>query len=208
MSGEDEAILQRVVAQQLRESAGLKLKVASLPDQLATIVQVARVWAAVLQRGNKILFCGNGGSAADCQHLAAELVGRFQAERRPLAGMALTTDTSVLTAVVNDLGYQEVFARQVLAFGRPGDVLVAISTSGESVNVIRAVEEARELKLTTVALTGPRGRLRQIVDYVVSVDSDSIPRIQEAHITIGHIVCGLVEELVFHNQKTLEGRDG
>jgi len=193
MAGSWEVNYERIVATQLEESSAVKLK---LVAQAPVIVQVAHIWAETIRRGGKILFCGNGGSAADCQHLAGELVGRFQKERDAYHGIALTTDTSILTAVANDYGYTEVFARQVTAYGRAGDVLVGISTSGESQNVIRAVERARELDMISVAFTGSNGRLKELVDYVVSAASTSTPRIQEAHITMGHIICGLVEELV------------
>jgi len=193
MSGSDESSLVSIVAKQLKESAEIKLQ---LINQAPVIVQIAKVWADALQSGGKVLFCGNGGSAADSQHLAAELVGRFQGERRALSAIALTTDTSILTAVANDYGFQQVFERQVIAHGRPGDVLVGISTSGQSENVIRAVKKAKELGLIAVAFTGSRGKLRELADYAVIVPSISTPRIQEAHIATGHIICELVDCLL------------
>lgn len=147
-----------------------------------------------LRNGGKILFCGNGGSAADSQHLASELTGRFINDRRPLSGLALSTDCSALTSIGNDYAFEEVFARQVMALGRKGDVLVGISTSGNSRNVIRAVEEARKLGLHTVGLLGrDGGELRSICDNSVVVPSDNTARIQECHILIGHTLCGLIE---------------
>ncbi len=193
MGGKDEEHLAAVVIQQLEESANVKLQLVS---QARAIVQIAQVWTSALQRGNKILFCGNGGSAADSQHLAAELVGRFARERDAVPAIALTTDTSILTAISNDYGYEHVFERQVGAYGRRGDVLVGISTSGESQNVILAMEKARELGVTTVAFTGLGGRLKDLADYSARAVSNNTARIQETHITIGHIICGLVEEVL------------
>lgn len=148
-----------------------------------------------LDAGHKVLFCGNGGSAADSQHLAAELVGRFVKERRSLPAIALTTDTSILTAVANDYAYDDVFARQVEGLGQAGDVLVGISTSGNSKNVVKAVEEAKKKGLKTIAFTGQGGgRLGELCDVTVAVPSKVTARIQEMHILAGHIICELVEE--------------
>ncbi len=154
--------------------------------------------AAALGGGRKVLACGNGGSAADAQHVVAELVGRFARERRAWPALALTTDTSVLTAVANDSGFDRVFARQVEAHGQAGDVLIAISTSGASPNVLRAVEAARARGLVTVGLTGrDGGELGRMSDVHLNVPSSSTPRIQEAHTTLLHVLCELVErELV------------
>ncbi|MFQ5892774.1 MAG: SIS domain-containing protein, partial [Nitrospinota bacterium] len=153
-----------------------------------------------LAGGGKILLCGNGGSAADAQHIAAELVGRFQRQRPGAAALALTTDTSVLTAVANDYGFEEVFARQVEALGSPGDCLVGISTSGQSLNIHRAMETARRMGLSTVGLLGMGGgSLKGLADAAVVVPSESTPHIQEAHITVGHIWCDLLDDrLVAH----------
>lgn len=177
---------------QLAESARLKLWLAeNLADRLAI---AARLVAEALRRGNKVMFCGNGGSAADSQHLAAELVGRYRRNRPGLAALALTVDTSALTAIGNDFGFEEVFSRQVEALGQPGDVLVAISTSGRSPNVLRAVEAARALGLKTVGLVGrDGGQLAGLVDLALVVPSEDTARIQECHITLGHILCDLVE---------------
>ncbi len=147
-----------------------------------------------LRAGGKVLFCGNGGSAADCQHLAAELSGRYLKDRAPLAAMALTVDTSALTAIANDYSYDEVFARQIRALGRPGDVLVAISTSGNSRNVVAALEAARAIGLSTIGLTGVGGgRMADLCDVCLRAPSADTPRIQEMHIAIGHMMCELVE---------------
>jgi len=178
-----------------QESAALKLRfVEANADR---IVAVARQMADSLRRGGKLLFFGNGGSAADSQHLAAEFVNRFLRQRGALAAVALTTDTSALTSISNDLGFDQVFARQVEALGRAGDVVVAISTSGGSPNVLRAVEAARRLGCVTVALTGGSGgALAAAVDEAFVVPSAETPRIQETHITLGHALCALVEDLL------------
>jgi len=174
------------------------LEVPGLVEQILTIG--VRITRAILA-GRKVLFFGNGGSAADAQHLAAELVGRFYANRRPLPALALTADTSVVTAVSNDLDFAEVFARQVEAHGHPGDVAVAISTSGNSPNVLRALEVARARGLFTVGLTGrDGGKLRDLVDECICVPSTETPRIQEAHIMLGHILCEMVEQTLTTDQ--------
>lgn len=166
-------------------------------ENAVRIAAVATRIADVLKRGGKILFCGNGGSAADSQHLAAEFVNRFQRDRRALAAVSLTTDTSVLTSIGNDLGFDHIFSRQVEALARPGDLLVAISTSGNSPNVLRAVEAARALGVSTVGLCGGSGgALARAVDEAFVVPSQRTPRVQEAHITLGHVWCGLAEELL------------
>ena len=161
---------------------------------LDTAVAAADAIVASLQRGGKVLVFGNGGSAADAAHAAAELVGRFRRERRGFAAIALTADTSVLTSVANDYGFDRVFARQIEALGQPGDIAFAITTSGESANAVRALEAARARQLTTIALTGrdggPAGRL---ADVHVNVPSESTPRIQEVHRTLLHVICDLVE---------------
>jgi D-sedoheptulose 7-phosphate isomerase len=165
-------------------------------DLPALAARAGAVLAEALAGGGKVLFCGNGGSAADAQHLAAELVGRLDRgrDRRPLAGLALTTDTSALTALANDFGYDEVFARQVTALGRPGDVLVCLSTSGASANVRRAVEAAREAGLRVVALVGPGpSPLDDMADPVLHVPGDTSGHIQQGHITLGHVLCELAE---------------
>lgn len=159
------------------------------------VTQAGHIVGQSLRAGGKILFCGNGGSAADSQHLAAELTGRFIKDRRPLAALALSTDTSALTCIGNDYSFDEVFARQVQGLGRTGDVLVGISTSGNSRNVIRAVEEARAAGMQVVGLLGrDGGALRELCDVAIVVPSQVTARIQESHILIGHTLCGLIEE--------------
>lgn len=176
----------------LLEAAALTQRVA---DELADdIAEVARFVTAYLEMGGTIAFCGNGGSAADAQHLAAELVGRFLLERPAYAAIAFTTDTSILTAVGNDYGFDEVFARQAEALLGQGDVLIAMSTSGNAANCVRAVRVASEKGVMTIGMTGERGgQLGEICDLCIRVPHESTPRIQEAHITIGHVVCELVE---------------
>ena len=167
-----------------------------LSDLLPEISQFASLCRQALSRGRTIFFCGNGGSAADCQHLAAELVGRFQKERRGLPGIALTTDTSILTAVGNDYGFDQVFARQIEALAREGDVVVGLSTSGNSPNVVKAITAARGLGAVTVGMTGETGgQLDTLCDVCLKVPSNVTARIQEAHILIGHILCELIDEV-------------
>lgn len=178
------------------ESAAVKRRFAE--ENAPRIESAARQMAEVLRRGNKLLFFGNGGSAADAQHLAAEFVNRFLVSRRALAAIALTTDTSALTAIGNDLGFDTVFARQIEALGRPGDLVVAISTSGDSPNVLRAVETAKRLGLESIGLAGGTGgQLASLVDMAFVVPSNETPRVQETHITLGHALCGLVDDLLF-----------
>jgi len=162
---------------------------------LADVVnQAGTLSAQALKAGHKLMFCGNGGSAADSQHLAAELTGRFIKDRKPLAAVALSTDSSALTCIGNDYSYDEVFARQVMGLGRAGDVLVAISTSGNSGNVIRAVEEAKAIGVTVIGFLGrDGGKLKAMVDVPIIVPSNVTARIQESHILIGHTLCGLIE---------------
>ncbi|OGV71456.1 MAG: phosphoheptose isomerase [Methylophilales bacterium RIFCSPHIGHO2_02_FULL_57_10] len=168
--------------------------IARLDALIPDIVRLSQLMQESLTRGGKILLLGNGGSAADSQHIAAELVGRFHKERRGLAAIALTTDTSILTSVGNDYGYDHVFARQVEALCRPEDVLIGISTSGNSANVLRAIEAGREIGATTVALTGEGGgKLGALCNLTLAVPSHVTARVQEAHILIGHILCELID---------------
>ncbi len=181
------------VSQQLAESATVKRDLAE--RDTGQIVEFFQRVIGCLRQGGKILFCGNGGSAADAQHLAAELVGRFGKGKPPLAAIALTTDTSVLTCLSNDYSFDDVFAKQVQALGKKGDVLVSISTSGKSENIVRAARCARELGLFTIALTGSGGgALAEVAELCLKVPSENSQRIQEAHITIGHIVLDLLEK--------------
>jgi len=167
----------------------------ALKANVAPVVAVARAIERCLRAGGKVMFCGNGGSAADAQHLAAELMGRFLADRAPMAALALTVDSSALTAIGNDYGFDQVFARQLRGLGRAGDVLVGISTSGNSANIVAAFEVARELGVQTVALTGGGGgKMATLADLLINAPSLSTPRIQELHIAIGHTICELVED--------------
>lgn len=172
----------------------LEVFAATMDTQMEIISEIAERCEQALKNGNKILFCGNGGSAADSQHLAAELIGRFQKERRSLASIALTTDTSILTAVGNDYGFEHIFSRQVEGLGRSGDVLIGISTSGNSANVVKAVEMARSIGMHTIAFTGEGGgKLRELCDITLAIPSRVTARIQEMHILVGHIMCELIE---------------
>src|ERR1700704_2018644 len=167
-----------------------------LDTNLELIMEAGELIRQTLHSGNKILICGNGGSAADAQHIAAELVGRYEEERRAWPAIALTTDTSALTALSNDYGYEEVFARQVQALAVPNDLLIAISTSGKSLNVIRAVEKAKELGCKSIALTGVNGGpLANLCDQSLVVRSNRTSRVQETHITIGHLWCEMVDAI-------------
>ncbi len=169
-----------------------------LTELAPVIAETAGVMTDCIKRGGKIMFAGNGGSAADSQHLAAELVGRFMKDRRPLAGIALTTDTSIITAVANDYSFDEIFSRQVLGLGRKGDVFFGISTSGNSPNILKAIESAKSGGIITIGLTGNGGgKMAQIVDYLIDVPyKGKSARIQEVHILIGHILCELIEDAV------------
>ena len=178
----------------LIESANVKIKISENKELLDKILGVSNEIAQALGNGKKILICGNGGSAADAQHIAAELVGKFMKERRALPAIALNTNTSVITAIGNDYSYDDIFARQVEAFGTSGDILIGISTSGNSKNVLKAFEIAKKISIMTVALTGQSGgKMKEMVDICINVPSSLTPRIQEAHITIGHIMCEIAE---------------
>lgn len=182
----------------LKGSADLKLKIAE--SMAEAIHEAANIIASALKNGNKILFCGNGGSAADSQHLAAELVVRLSGKinRGALPAIALTVDSSILTACSNDFGFENVFSRQVEALGKKGDILFAISTSGNSQNVIKAVNAAKNIGVTTIGLLGDRGgRLAESADYSLVVPSNDTQRIQEAHIAIGHIIISLIEDKLY-----------
>ncbi len=168
------------------------------PGFVQTIAAIADRIAAALAAGHKVMFAGNGGSAADAQHLAGEILGRYNYDRAPAAALALTTDSSVLTAIANDYGYDSVFERQVQGLGRPGDVLVAISTSGRSPNILRALTAARACRVVAIGLTGRGGGdMPALCDLCLRAPADATPLIQQLHIIAGHIVCGLVEERLF-----------
>src|SRR5262245_47471911 len=187
----------RKVETHLLQSAEIKRRTAA--SCAGSIARAAEMIAGVFLSSAKLLLCGNGGSAADCQHMAAEFVGRFSRDldRRALPAIALTTDTSFLTAFGNDSGFEGIFERQVEALGSPGDVLIAISTSGNSPNVIRAVEAARKRRMSTIALTGNVGRLSAMADVPIAVPSTDTQYIQEAHLAVEHTLCELVEFILF-----------
>jgi len=175
-----------------------EVKAATLQRLLPELRRAGDVLIAAYGAGNKAIFCGNGGSAADAQHLAAEFVGRYLTERRPLPALALNANSSALTAIGNDYGYEQSFSRQVEAFAQTGDVVIGISTSGNSANVVAAIQRARSLGLATIALTGEGGgKLRGIADVLLDVASRETPRIQECHLLIGHCLCQAVEEALF-----------
>lgn len=185
----------------LRASLDVKTKLSSDDGLIEKIRNAAELIEKVYREGGKVLIAGNGGSAGDAQHIAAEFVSRFFYDRPGLPAVALTTDTSMLTAIGNDYGFSRLFSRQVQAQGKSGDVFIGISTSGNSENIIAAVTEAKNKGLHTIALCGKSGKLPSIVDIAISAPSDSTPHIQECHIVIGHIICGLVEELIFPDEK-------
>jgi len=182
----------------LQESCDVKQKVIN-DDRLLKIIQdVTTACIYALKNGNKLLFAGNGGSASDSQHIAAELVGRFEKDRNALPALALTTNSSQLTAISNDYGYDNVFQRQVQALAKSGDVFFGLSTSGNSKNVVNAVEQCKQLNVISVAMTGESGgKLQALSDYCINVPSGNTARIQEVHITIGHIICLAIEESIF-----------
>ena len=177
--------------------ASIDTKQALIDDttHLAVLLEVAKVASSTIKANKKIMLCGNGGSAADSQHIAAEFIGRFEKERKSMAAIALTTDTSALTAIGNDYGYEEVFSRQVEGLGLSGDLLIGISTSGNSKNVVKALEVAKKKGVRTVALVGdkPNGVIQTIADYVLVAPSANTARIQECHILMMHTICQLVE---------------
>ena len=188
--------VKREIEEQIRESIEVKRRIVErMVDQIA---EVADMLVQSLRKGGKVILFGNGGSAADAQHIAAELVGRFKMERRALPAIALNTNSSVITAIGNDYDFTLSFSRQVEALVKEGDVAVGISTSGSSSNVIYALKRASELGAKTIALTGGTGgTLASVADLAIIVPSDETPRIQEAHITIGHVLCDLVEKMLF-----------
>lgn len=185
------------IKQIVEDSLKVKKEFFSSSDTIEKIEQCTSRMAGALQKGNKVLLFGNGGSAADCQHIAAEFINRFQMERVPLPALALTTDTSVITSIGNDYSYEEIFSKQVRALGKKGDIAVGISTSGNSPNVIRAIQEALDMGLHTIGLSGSKGRLKEICSLAFCVDSGVTARIQEVHIMLAHILCDLTERMLF-----------
>lgn len=184
-------------------STSIETKHQLLKDEnlLKVIEKVVDVITNAFQSGNKVYFCGNGGSAADAQHLAAEFSGRFYIDRKPLPAEALHCNTSFLTAVGNDYSFDVIYSRMIDGIGMPGDILVGLSTSGNSKNIIKAFESAREKKIVTVGLTGASGgQMKSLSDHLINIPSTDTPRIQESHILVGHIICELVEENLFRKR--------
>jgi D-sedoheptulose 7-phosphate isomerase len=177
--------------------ASIEIKRHCIETNIDNIITAASMLASCLASGRKVLFFGNGGSAADAQHLAAELINRFQIERPPLAAIALTTDTSVLTSIGNDYRFDEIFSKQIQALGKKGDIAWGISTSGSSPNVLKAVSAAQKIGLITIGMTGRQGKFGACADLVLSVESDVTARVQETHIMLGHIVCDLLERKLY-----------
>lgn len=173
-----------------------------LQKQSDTIKKIAEIWIEAIENGNKIIFCGNGGSAADSQHLSAELMGKYKLDREPLAALNLITNISSLTAIGNDYGYEQVFSRQLAGIGLKGDVLVGMSTSGNSKNVLEAFKTAKEKQIKTIAFTGKSGgQMKKEAEVTLNVPSDITSNIQEMHIACGHIICGIVENYFFQTEK-------
>jgi len=182
----------------ITESAGVKQAMLGDDQLLSRLEQVSNLFIKCFQKSGKVLFCGNGGSAADAQHISAELSGRYKLDRKPLFAEALHVNSSFMTAVANDYAYDEVYARMVEAAGRTGDILVAISTSGNSSNVIKAIQRAKGAGMTVVGMTGSTGgEMKDLCDVLLNVPSTNTPRIQEAHILMGHIICELTEKGLF-----------
>lgn len=186
------------VKRSIEASIATKQQILANPTLLKTIEEVAEVMVRALREGKRILWCGNGGSAADAQHLAAELSGRFYYDRPPLNSEAMHCNTSYLTAVANDYGYDLIYSRMIDGACKPGDVLVGISTSGNSTNICNAFRKAKDLQVITVAMTGESGgKMKEMADYLLNVPSTDTPRIQESHIMLGHIICEIVEAQMF-----------
>ena len=194
------------VSKLIEASIATKQALLSSRDVVLTVAKVSEITVNALKQGNKVLLFGNGGSAADAQHIAAELVGRFAFDRPALPALALSVNTSCVTAIGNDYGFDQVFSRQLEALARPGDIAIGISTSGNSANVLRAMSTAKEIGLHTIDLTGRTGgNLRNTVDHCICVPSNDTPRIQECHILIGHIIAELVEREIFHEEGRVSG---
>ena len=191
-------MINEYISNQVKKSIDVKQKLLDSQELMNLVQEVALKCVEVYKNGNKTLIAGNGGSAADAQHIAGEFVSRFYFDRPGLASIALTTDTSIITAIGNDYGYEKLFSRQVQANGVKGDMFIGISTSGNSANVIEALKECKEKGIITVGLTGEKGgKMSEMCDYCIRVPSNETPRVQEAHILIGHIICAVVEEAIF-----------
>ncbi len=188
----------KIIGDSIAGSISVKQAILADHDFQQKIERAALVCIQAFRADGKVLFCGNGGSAADAQHIAAELSGRFYTDRPPLYAEALHVNSSYVTAVANDYGYDEVYARMLLAIGRPGDVLVAISTSGNSTNILKTIEIAKQQQMTIIGMSGVSGgKMRDLCDVLLNVPSQDTPRIQESHILIGHIICQIIEAELF-----------
>jgi D-sedoheptulose 7-phosphate isomerase len=188
--------MRQIIQQSVDESIAVKKEFFS--RNMETIESCAAILTAAFKSGKKLLLFGNGGSAADCQHIAAEFINRFQMERRPLPALALTTDTSIITSIGNDYSYDDIFLKQVQALGNKGDIALGISTSGNSPNVVKAAEEAKRSGLLLIGFSGNKGKLKDLSDFPFCVNSDITARIQEVHILLAHILCDLTERMAFN----------
>ncbi len=195
-SAKNKFVMKSLIKKDLLES--IALTNFAIKNQIKTVEEIVEVLVDCLESGNKVILFGNGGSAADAQHIAAELVGKFEKKRRPLAAISLTTNTSIISAIANDFGYRHIFSKQIQGLAKAGDVAIGISTSGTSENVIAALKIAKELDLTTIGFCGKSKKKMSLVsDITLSVNSLRTCRIQEMHIKIGHIICSLVEKAIF-----------
>jgi len=195
--------LSSYVLSEVAKTAEVMQRICADQALIDTVERVGAACAKSIAGGGKVMFCGNGGSAGDSQHLAAELVGKLMFNRPGMSGLSLTVDTSALTAIGNDFGYEHIFSRQVEAMGRSGDVLVGISTSGRSQNVVKAMEAARAGGIVTVAMTGAkRGPMSELADYWIAIPHSETQKIQEGHIVLGHIFCALAEEQIYGDRKS------
>lgn len=192
------AELRKEIRRQVHESAALK---AYLLRETTLLLDIAEVIVKAFEDGHKVLLCGNGGSAADAQHIAAELSGKFYLDRKPLPALALTVNTSAITAIANDYFYEDIFARQVQGLTQKGDVVIGISTSGNSPNVLNGIREAKRRGAITIAITGQGGKLGRVVDHSLEIPSKDTARIQEIHILAGHLICFMVENIIFNINK-------
>lgn len=197
-----ETMTSEYIVESIHRTQAVLTQIASDPDLIAKVTQVAEICTDALRAGHKVILAGNGGSAADCQHFAGELVSRFNFDRPALPALALTVDTSILTSISNDYGYEHVFTRQLSGLARPGDVFIAYSTSGNSPSIVQAVKYAYDAKqYTVIGFTGQTpGAMNQYCDLVVNVPSTVTPRIQEGHAIIGHIVCDIIEQNLFSKE--------
>lgn len=191
-------LIKQLISEQVAESIAVKQALAGSTEAMSAIQQAAQKCVVAYQRGNKVLIAGNGGSAADAQHMAAELSGRFNFDRPGIPAIALTANSSAVTAIANDYGYEKVFSRQAQAYGQPGDLFIGISTSGNSKNILAAIEECQQQGMETIGLTGGAGgKMAQACSVCIQIPSTSTPRVQECHILIVHMLCAAVEEILF-----------